>query len=333
MAATEKEVHQRLDQLHAVIDALQEKVLDAREGRKQNDNDSLSIIRSRYERLSVVLSKISGQNVKLHGENNALKQSNNLLVKKISALESRLHQMAEKEANTGIEAWLRQTSLELRNFLEVNGLEHFSSPRFSPVVAGLVSNGVLLLPVAMSSLFLLNYAKQLTVLRMLMATNLFEVGVGVAMIVSSVLLLGDPLEGMRHISEANFVFIQIVLASVFWIAMGLLVVSASQTWRSRAWRYCACEILLKCIIAMIYTWQVWIPAMNQGDTPIRLAPPYYMMFITCSFACLVLTARASQSWMFCKPRSREGFHNKKNFTVSVEHLERNSEYLPFRHTD
>lgn len=333
MVITDKEVHERLEQLHAVIDALQNKVLDERKGREQSNRASVDILKARYERLSTVLSKMSGQNAKLQGENKVLKQSNGALVDKISALEARLHQIAKKETDTGVEAWLLQTALELRRFLEVNGLEHFSSPKLSPIVAGLVSNGVILLPVTMSSLFLLTYGKHLTVLRVLMATNLFEVGVAIAIIISSVLLLGDPLEGMRHISEANFVFVQIVLVSVFWIAILLLIVSISQTWQSRAWRYCVGEIVLKCVSALIYMWQVWVPTMKRNNTPIKLPLVYYAMFVMCSFGCMALTAWANRSWMFCKSQLQGDFHPEKNWTWSIRKLEQDSRSLPFHHTD
>lgn len=330
---TDKEVHERLEQLHAVIDALQNKVLDERKGREQSNRASFDIIKARYERLSTILSKMSGQNAKLQGENKVLKQSNGALVNKISALEARLHQMAEKETDTGVEAWLRQTALELRRFLEVNGFEHFSSPKLSPIVAGLVSNGVILLPVAMSSMFLLTYGKHLTVLRVLMATNLFEVGVAMAIIVSSVLLLGDPLEGMRHISEANFLFVQKVLVSVFWISIVLLVVSISQTWQSRAWRYFAGEIMLKCASALIYVWHVWVPAMERNNTPINLPLMYYAMFVMCPFGCMALTAWGNRSWMFSKSNVQGAFHPEKNWTWSIRKLEQDSRCLPFHHTD
>lgn len=333
MMTMDREVHERLEQLHAVIDALQNKVVDTREGRGESNRASVGTIEARYERLSAVLGKISLQNAKLHGENKALRQSNSALTNKISALEAQLRQMAEKGIDIGVETWLQQTALELKNFLEINGLEHFSSPRFSPAVAGLVSNGVILLPVAMSSLFLLNYSKQLSVLRVLMATNLFEVGVGISVIVSSVLLLGDPLEGMRHISEANFIFVQIVLVSVFWVAMVLLIVSVSRMWQSRALKYCVAEIVLKCVNASIYTWHVWVPAMEQDSIPIRLPPVYYVVFVVCSFACMALTVRASRSCAFNKSYLQEEFHHEKNIKPFKWKLEQDSRCIPFHRRD
>lgn len=285
------EVHQKLGQLHSVIDSLQSKVrsVGLEQGRDMTQ-DNAGRMRKRFEKLSQLITKLSAQNMRLYGENKVLRQSNGALVDKIAALEKRLNRQAENEVNNGVESWLRQTARELKAFLEENGLEHFSSPRFSPVVAGLVSNGVILLPLCMTSLFLLHYVKQLTVLRMLMALNLFDLGISIAIILSSVLLLGDPLEGLRHISEVNFVFIQIVGATAFWLAIAFLTIAMVQNYRTRTWKICLVELALKIIVSIEYARKVWFPVMDRDDVPIALPGLYYAIYSIVALGCVVLTA-------------------------------------------
>lgn len=292
---TAKEVHDKLSQLHSVIDGLKAKVKLIGEGTSEDGaRQRAGRIQEKFEKLTQVITKLSTQNLKLYGENKALRMSNEALVDKISALELRLKRKAEKETNVGVESWLRQTATELKSFLEENGMEHFTSPRFSPIVAGIVSNGVVLLPLAMASLFLLHFVKQLTVLRLVMAFNLFDVGMAIATIFSTLLLLGDPLEGLRHISEVNFVFIQILLAAIFWLTMVFLGVAMVQNWRNRAWKVCLVEMGLKVTIAVEYTRKVWVPVMDRDDVSIALPGLFYAFHSVAMLTCVGLTAWANR---------------------------------------
>lgn len=292
---TAKEVHDKLSQLHSVIDGLKTKVKLMGEGtRTDGARERTGRIQQKFEKLTHVITKLSTQNMKLYGENKALRMSNEALATKISTLEFHLKRKAEKEANIGVEAWMRQTAMDLKSFLEENGMEHFTSPRFSPIVAGVVSNGVVLLPLAMASVFLLHFVKQLTVLRLVMALNLFDVGLAIATIFSTLLLLGDPLEGLRHISEVNFVFIQIVLATIFWLTMIFLCVAIVQNWRNRAWKVCLVEMGLKVAIAIEYTRKVWVPVMDRDDVSIALPSLFYAFYSVAVLAGVGLTALANR---------------------------------------
>lgn len=288
------EVHDRLEKLHAVIDSIQNGVHSMNQGNDRKLRFNSEHMQQRFTKLSSVVSKLSAHNRKLYTENKVLRHGNSALVDKISALEGRLKRMAEKEANAGAEAWLRQTAVELKRVLEESGLEHFSSPRFSPLVAGLVANGVIMVPLGTTSVFLLHYVKQLTLMRVVMALNLFEFGMSVTVVASSILLLGDPLEGLRHISEANFMFLQIVVAGVFWASVALIIVAVGRLRTHRGWKFLMVEMAIKAVVSVEYGRKVWVPVMDGDDVPIALSMAYYVAYVAATVGCVGLTACASR---------------------------------------
>lgn len=291
---TDKDVHEKLEQLHKVIDALQLTVKHMSDGHHKKTKEHSDKMSTKFKTLSAVISKLSKQNSALHNDNKLLRSEKNTLVDKISRLEVRLSKQAEEMNNIGAEAWMRTTAKELKAFLRDNGLEHFASPKFSPLIAGIVSNGVVIAPLALTSMFLLNYSKQLSTLRILMALNLFDVGFSIAVLMSSVLLLGDPFEGMRHISEVNFVFIQLVVATVFWITVCFLIAAIVRNRKNRGWRYAAIELWLRVGIAVDYTSRVWIPVMERDHLPIALPPLVYIIYVVSALVAAKLTSLANK---------------------------------------
>lgn len=293
LEATDKDVHSKLEQLHKVIDSLQATVAGLKGGYDQHAKENAEKMKKKFERLTAVVSKLGQEKIQLFVENKRLRQDKGALVDKISALEAQLRRKAEAAKNSGAEAWLRKTAQDLKIFLEENGLEHYASPQFSPLVAGLVSNGVVLLPLMATCFFLLRYVKQLTVLRIVMAFNLFDLAFIVAMTGSCALLLGDVFEGLRHISEVNFMFIQLVLAAVFWITCAFLVAAVYQNRKNKAWKYAAAELVLKGLIAVDYSHRVWSPVLSREDASIALPPIHYVVYLCASFAAIKLTLNAN----------------------------------------
>lgn len=293
MKRTDKDVTDKLNQLHKVIDALHLTVKNMSEGHNKSAQESAKKMKTKFGKLSTVISKLTKHNNQLYGDNKRLRQEKNVLVDKISNLEIELQRRAEAIGHTGAEAWLKDTASELKTFLEESGLEHFASPRFSPLVAGIVSNGVVIIPLGMTSLFLLRYVKQLTVLRIVMALNLFDLGFAIAIIASSALLLGDPFEGMRHISEVNFVFIQLILGGVFWLTFGFLVAAIFKNRNNKGWKYALGELGVRTFIAVDYGRRVWIPVMERDDLPIALPALFYILYLGASIVAVHLTSMAS----------------------------------------
>ncbi|KAI0563611.1 hypothetical protein FGB62_37g131 [Gracilaria domingensis] len=289
---TDSDVTSKLHQLHKTIEALQETLKNRDDGYDFHSKHNANQMKIRFDKLSAVISRLTTHNSKLYLENKGLRQEKTALVNKIAKLESDLDKLATETKNAGVQAWMRNTATDLRSFLEESGLEHFASPRFSPIIAGLVSNGVVLIPLTMATFFLLHFSKQLTVLRVVMALNLFDLGFASAIIASSVLLLGDPFEGMRHISEVNFVFIQMVLGGVFWLTIGFLVVAIAQNRCNRAWKYSTVELLLRSAVALDYGRRVWSPVMERDDIPIGLPVLAYMIYLGAAIANVYLTSQA-----------------------------------------
>ncbi|PXF40763.1 hypothetical protein BWQ96_09525 [Gracilariopsis chorda] len=289
---TDVDVRNRLEQLHKTIDAVQETMKNMNDGYDYHAKQNADRMKLRFEKLSAVVSRLTKQNSKLNVENRQLRQEKTTLVDKISKLEVQLDKLAAQASNSGVGVWMKQTATDLRKFLEENGLEHFKSPRFSPIIAGLVSNGVVLLPLAMATFFLLHYSKNLTVLRIVMALNLFDLGFALAIIASSALLLGDPFEGMRHISEINFVFIQMVVGGVFWLTAGFLVAAIIQNRTNRAWKFSTVELMLRSAVALDYSTRVWNPVMERDDVPIAMQPVFYLTYLASAVTNVYLTSKA-----------------------------------------
>lgn len=293
LISTDKEVTDKLNQLHTVIDALQKTVKGLNEGYDQHAREDSEKMQQKFDKLTNVISKLGKENKRLYNENKQLKQGKTALVDKISTLETELQKRAEGAKNAGAEAWLRHTAQDLKEFLVESGLEHFASPQFSPLIAGIVSNGVVIMPLAITSLFMLRYVKHLTVLRVVMALNLFDLGFVVAMIASCALLLGDSFEGLKHISEVNFMFIQLVVATVFWFTCAFLVAAIVQNRKCKAWKYALLELVLRVGVAADYATRVWSPVMNREDVTIALPAVIYFLYFCSSVASLKLTAAAN----------------------------------------
>ncbi|CAN8067682.1 unnamed protein product [Agarophyton chilense] len=290
---TDSDVNTKLNQLHKTIEALQETMKHRNDGYDFHAQQNADQMKIRFEKLSAVITRLTQQNSKLYIENRSLRQEKTALVNKISRLESELDKLAIETQNAGMQAWMKRTASDLRSFLEESGLEHFASPRFSPIIAGLVSNGVVLVPLTMATFFLLHFSKQLTVLRIVMALNLFDLGFAAAIIASSLLLLGDPFEGMRHISEVNFVFIQMVLSGVFWLTIGFLVAAIVQNRSNRAWKYSTVELLLRSAVAYDYSHRVWTPVMERDDIPIALPVLSYVTYLCAAVTNVYFTSQAA----------------------------------------
>lgn len=264
------------------------------DGYDQHARQNAEKMQQKFAKLTSVITKLGKENTKLYNENKQLRQGKMSLVDKISRLEVELKKRAEESKNAGAQMWLRNTAAELKEFLEESGLENFASPQFSPLIAGIVSNGVIIAPLSMIGLFLLKNAKHLTTLRVVMALNLFDLGFVVSMIVSCMLLVGDAFEGLKHISEVNFMFIQLVLAVLFWVTCGFLVAAIVQNRKCTAWRYACVELMIRGVVGLDYTTRVWSPVMDREDVSIALPPLTYMVYLCASVASLHLTAKANR---------------------------------------
>lgn len=292
LMSTDKDVTEKLNQLHKVIDALQKTVQGLNDGYDQHTRQNAEKVQQKFNKLTNVISRLGKENSKLYTENKRLRQEKTSLVDKISSLEVELKKRAEESKNVGAQVWLRNTANELKEYLEESGLEHFASPKFSPLIAGIVSNGVIIVPLSIIGLFLLKNAKHLSTLRVVMALNLFDVGFVVSMIVSCMLLVGDAFEGLRHISEVNFMFIQLVLAVIFWVTCGFLVGAIVQNRNSIAWRYVCMELVIRGLVGIDYAMRVWLPVMDREDLPIALRPLSYLLYLFASVLSLHLTGKA-----------------------------------------
>lgn len=292
MKQTDETVTKRLAQMQKVIDALQDALKGVNDGYDRHTKSRAEAMKAKFDKLSVVIAKLGREKKELIGQNHALKKENTALIDKIEQFEVKLKEAAKVAENSGSQAWLRNTAADLKAFLENSGLTNYASPHFSPIVAGVVSYGVMILPLVMITLYLVHNAKHLSVLRVLMGLNLFDLGFATATIVSIALLLGDPFEGMRHISDINFVFIQLVLAAVFWLSVTFMGAAIYHNKSSSVRRYLAAELVLRSVVAADYAHRVWIPVIERVDQPIGMPGYSYFLFFCAAIAGVRLTSGA-----------------------------------------
>jgi hypothetical protein len=126
-------------------------------------------------------------------------------------------------------------------------------------MAGIVTYAIAFIPLAMATAFLLKSAKTLTLLHVLMACNLFEIGyVSVSIISMLVLLTADPWHALWHISESVFVFLNVFLAILFWPSLMVAIVELLRTANSGVRRNLLPEIILRGFVAVQYGSNVWV---------------------------------------------------------------------------
>lgn len=291
---TDKAVAKKVKQLLSVIESMQSELQAVNDGNDRQLDEILTETKQKYEKFSVTISKLGKQNSDLYKENKKLRQEKNMLVDKISVLEEHLIRQARATQNAGAEAWFRKTAEDLKTFLHDSGLEHFASPKFSPIVAGIVANGVVTVPLALTSIYLIRYMKHLSILRILFGFNLFDTGLACTIILSSLLLLGDPLEGMRHISEVNFIFIQLVVATVFWFSLILMMGGIVQHRTGKAWRYIGLQLGIKTGLAFDYGKRIWAPTMERNDVPLGMNVIAYVCYFLVTIMNVYLTGVATR---------------------------------------
>lgn len=322
MKMTVREVHDKLHQLHKAIDHLQSRVRSMDPNNHESKSTTTSSAR---DRLGKVIADLSAQNLRLSSENRKLKTVNTQLVDKLHTIENKIKTLTSSHSSSSssssstsnkpnakndnhiaqgkkiksgllaVESWVREAVEDMKAMLSENGIEHYLSPKFSPLVAGVVCNNMLMLPLAITLYILFRRVHILTFRCILALSNAFDTGVALALIINALLLLDDPLQGLRHISQLNFVFVQYVLSAAFWIhIIGLSVAVVKSADTPKVWKLYAAQIALKAAVGLRYHATVWVPVVDN-DEDAAISPGFwsYLLFVVVCAVNIAVTARAS----------------------------------------
>jgi hypothetical protein len=258
----------------------------------------------KFNKLSTIIAALAKEKDGLFRENVQLRREMKATVQRLQRVETQLQAEAKRADDNDVRRWFEAKSGEITEFLHSNGLQHYEDPKFSPVMAGLVTYGLVLVPLMLASGYITRNIKFLSLLHVLTAVNIFETGYVAATILSMPLLLTlDPFHALRHISDMNFIFLQLVLAALFWAAAAILVITTLRTHTQPASRRAlAAQLLLRAALACDYGLRVWAPVVDRSDAAVLVPPAAYAAYAAAVVGALLLTGRARAA---CGPGPRE----------------------------
>lgn len=285
--AADRDVNARLNQLRGALTALHSTVEQLRQGHTNHTLLSEVKTRSKLRRLAATIAKLAEANGKLSAENRSLRAARDDLSTRLSSLEERASSAAAAPVTPqaspfGLTTLVAELVAEAEALLRDGGLEHFASPRFSPAVAGIVSNGVLLAPLAAAAMYLAA-AKSEGPRRAFGALLTFDAAFVSALVIAAGLVLGDPIAALRHISETNLALLQVVLAAVVGAA---IIVGAAVLRAGPDRRRVAGILAVKTALAVPYIVNVWAPVMDGDDVPVAMPAWWYLVSSLVGWTCV-----------------------------------------------
>lgn len=233
---------------------------------------------SKISKLTVVIAELSKQKDSLYKQNSKMKTEIRSTMKKLETVEAQLKLEAKRAHDNDLRTWLNEKAGEISQILTNSGLQNFKDPNFSPLVAGAVTYGVVLLPMVVGSGFVAKHVKHLSPTHALMAIHLFEGSFCFTTALSTVLLVtADPWRGMQHISSANFAFLQILVAGLYWTSITLTVVVLFQVTAARHRAVIVLQIALRATLGYYYGQKVWIDAVQKNSEEFHVIPSTYVL--------------------------------------------------------
>lgn len=250
-------------------------------------------MKQKFNKLSTVIATLADQKDSLYRENVKMRKEMKSTVERLQRVEMQLKVEAKRADDNDVKRWFEAKSGEIADYLHSNGLQNYADPKFSPIVAGLVIYGLVLFPLMAASGYVLRHVKSLSLVHALKAISIFEVGyVTISLLSMPLLVTLDPFHAMRHISEINFVFLQIVLAGLFWTSACIL---SAETMRTRApgvRRNLILQLSVRLGLAYDYGQRVWTPVIERSDDALFVSPAGYAGYALAVIVTYRLTANA-----------------------------------------
>jgi hypothetical protein len=286
MSSMDAEVTQKLDAMHKLLEGIHN-------GVGKSSRLRASAMREKFDKLTSIINGLRTQKDLLYSQNLKLKKEMGATVTKLELVERQLKAEALRANDNDYRLWLATKAGEITSFLNKNGLQTYTDKRFNPMMAGIVTYSIALIPLAMATIYLLKSAKSFSLLTVLMACNLFEIGYVCVSIASMVLLLtADPWHALWRISESVFVFLNVVLASIFWPSLLIIVTDLVRTPSAAVRRNLLPEFILRGIVAIDYGRKVWVATIEMNGEQPHTPPASYALYLVGTLVCRRLTSNA-----------------------------------------
>lgn len=286
ISATEEELATKLRKMKELIYGIHS-------GVDKSSRLRATSMKHKFNKLSSVIAALAEQKDSLFRENVKLRREMKSTVERLQRVETQLKLEAKRADDNDVKRWFEAKSVEIADFLHSNGLQNYADPKFSPVVAGLVTYSLVLLPLMAASGYVTRHIKALSLLHALKAINIFEVGyVGISLLSMPLLLTMDPFHALRHISDINFIFLQIVLACLFWASTCILVAESIRSRAPGVRRNLIIELILRLGLALDYGRRVWAPVVERADEAVIVKPEHYVGYAVATLLAHRLTSNA-----------------------------------------
>lgn len=291
---TDQDLVKKLTQMEKAFQSLQNQLKGIHGLHDKTSKLRTIAIDEKFSKLETVISTQKQQKDQLYAQNKQLKKENKEMASKLRELEKQLEFLAKKASNPDVAAWMRGKALELADLFKGSSLGFYSKETVGPIAAGIVSYGVILLPCSLIAVYLLKNIKSMNLFRVLTALNLFDVGFTLGTILSIAVVWGDPIQAMHSISEANFIFLQLVLAVGFWLSIFVMLVQIYRVDRTSVRRVLSLEFVLRFLVAFDYGRRVWVPAVERAGSTIQLPGLLYFAYLAAAIVVINLTSKAQR---------------------------------------
>lgn len=291
---TDQDLLKRLTQMEKAFQSLQNQFTGLHGLHDKTSKQRAIAIEQKFKQLESSMAKQKRQKDQLYAQNKALKKENKELVHKLQELEQQLEIVAKKANNPDVARWMQEKAIELANWFSGSSLGYYRKDVVDPITAGVVIYGILLLPMSFVGIYLVKQYKQMTILKYLVALNLFDVGFTLAALISIALLWGDPIQGIYTISETNFIFLQFVLAFTFWSSVAVMLYKAAVSKKGNMRVYLGLELVLRMLVGIDYGRRVWIPAVERLGKEIQVPGVLYVMYFLAAVVECHLSLKANR---------------------------------------
>lgn len=297
-----EEIHATDADLTKKLKKMKELIYGIHSGVDKSSRLRATSMKQKFNKLSAVIAALAEQKDALYRENVKMRKEMKSTVERLQRVEMQLKIEAKRADDNDVKRWFEAKSSEISEYLHSNGLQHYADPKFSPIVAGLVIYGLVLFPLMTASGYVMRHVKSLSLVHALKAISIFEVGyVAISLLSMPLLMTLDPFHAMRHISEINFVFLQIVLACFFWTSACILSAETMRTQAPGVRKNLILQLIVRIGLAYDYGQRVWAPVIERSDDALFVSPARYAGY---TFAVLVTYRLTSSAvWWTAAARS------------------------------
>ncbi|GJQ15994.1 hypothetical protein GpartN1_g7815.t1 [Galdieria partita] len=150
----------------------------------------------------------------------------------------------------------------LRDNLETR-LEKTPVRMLSPLMAGIISYGVLFIPLGLSFYGIFRLSARISLKQYILVGSLFIATLHIFFALISLFTKQDALAYLQQLNENNFIFLQLIMGVLYVGYCGLLIVGLSSTENRRDFAILLIIFLCYFMLGLYYRENVWRPTMRR----------------------------------------------------------------------